>query len=117
MPDTLFLNPSTWDLALDSSGNIALASEPYSLAQDAACACRTFTGECYYNQLLGIPYFGQILGHLPTLQYTKSQLVAAALTVPGVESAQAFITSVVGRQIRGQIQVTDGNGDTTAAAF
>jgi hypothetical protein len=115
--DTLFLLPGTWDLCLDANGNIALATEPYSLAQDAACACRTFTGDCYYNQSLGIPYFEQILGHLPTLQYVKSQLVAAAMTVPGVQSAQAFITSVVGRQINGQIQVTDSDGNTTAAAF
>jgi len=114
--DTLYLNEN-WDLCLDANGDIALASDPYSLAQDAACACRTFTGDCYYNQALGIPYFEQILGHLPTLQYVKSQLVAAALTVPGVESAQAFITGVAGRQISGQIQVTDSDGNTTAAAF
>jgi hypothetical protein len=36
--NTLFLNPGPWDLTLDASGNIALAAEPYSLAQDAASA-------------------------------------------------------------------------------
>ncbi len=115
--DTLFLLPGTWDLTLDSSGNIALASDPYSLAQDAASACRTFLGECYYDTTIGIPYWTEILGHLPTLQYVKAQLAAAAETVPGVVSAQVFITGFVNRQIQGQVQVTDPNGNVTAASF
>jgi hypothetical protein len=114
---SLFLLPDTWDLTVDSAGNIAVASDPYALAQNAATACRTFLKDCYYDQTIGIPYFQQILGFLPTLQYVKSQLVAAAETVPGVVSAQAFITSFVNRQIVGQIQVTDANGTTTAASF
>lgn len=116
--DTLFLTPGEWDLTLDANGNIALASNPYALAQDAASACRTFLGEIYYQTNAGIPYWQQILGHLPTLQYVKSQLVAAAMTVPEVVSAQAFITGITAdRQLQGQIQVTDASGITTAASF
>jgi hypothetical protein len=115
--DTLYLVPGTWDLALDANGNIALASDPYSLAQDAACAIRTFQGECWYNTALGIPYFAQILGHLPTLQYVKAQMAAAAETVPGVVSAQVFITGFTNRQLTGQVQVTDEAGMVTAANF
>lgn len=115
--NTLFLLPETWDLALDASGNVAVASDPYSLAQDAACAIRTFVGECWYNVELGIPYWTSILGYLPTLQYVKSQFAAAAETVPGVVSAQVFITSFENRQIAGQVQITDSTGTTTAASF
>lgn len=115
--DTLFLLPGTWDLCLDANGNIALASDPYSLAQDAACAIRTFLGECYYDTTIGVPYWTEILGHLPTLQYVKAQLAAAAETVPEVVSAQVFITSFVNRQIAGQVQVTDSAGTVTAANF
>jgi len=115
--NSLYLNPSTWDLAVDSFGNIAVASDPYALAQNAATACRTFINDVYYDQTVGIPYFTQILGQLPTLQYVKAQLVAAAETVQGVVSAQAFITEFAGRQIQGQIQVTDTAGVTTAASF
>lgn len=117
MPDTLYLDPVAWDLALDASGNIAVASEPYSLAQDAACAIRTFQGECWYDITLGIPYFAQILGHLPTLQYVKSQMADAAETVPGVVSAKVFITGFTNRQITGQVQVSDESGTVTAASF
>jgi len=115
--DTLFLLPDTWDLTLDSSGNIAVASNPYSLAQDAACAIRTFLGECWYDTTIGIPYFQQILGHLPALQYVKAQMVEAAETVPEVISAQVFITGFANRIIAGQVQVTDSSGNTTAANF
>lgn len=115
--DTLYLDPVAWDLVLDASGNIALASNPYSLAQDAACAIRTFAGECWYNTELGIPYWTSILGYLPTLQYVKSQFVAAAETVPEVVSAQVFITGFTNRQITGQVQVTDSAGTTSAASF
>jgi len=115
--DTLYLDPVAWDLVLDASGNIALATEPYSLAQDAASACRTFIGEVYYNTALGIPYWQEILGHLPALTLVKSQLESAAETVPGVTAAQVFITAVVDRQIRGQVQVTDADGNTTAATL
>jgi hypothetical protein len=115
--DTLYLRPDTWDLELDISGNIALASAPYALAQDAASACRTFLGEVYYDTTQGIPYWQQILGHWPALTLVKSQLVAAAMTVPDVVSAQAFITGIIDRKLTGQIQVTDSAGNTSAAAF
>jgi hypothetical protein len=39
------LDRSTSDLALDASGNIAVASAPYALAHDAASAIRLFAGE------------------------------------------------------------------------
>jgi hypothetical protein len=115
--NTLYLDPNQWDLALDIDGNIAVAQNPYSLAQDAASACRTFLGEVYYRTDLGVPYWQQILGHFPTLQLVKSKLVAAAETVPGVASAQVFISSVEDRQLRGQVQVTDSNGNTSSASF
>jgi hypothetical protein len=117
MTTTLYLDPSSWDLALDISGNIALASEPYSLAQDAAAACRTFLGECWYDTTVGVPYWAEILGHFPALTVVKASLVNAALTVQGVVSAQVFISGVASRQITGQIQVTDSTGTTTAASF
>jgi hypothetical protein len=115
--DSLYLDPQSWDLAIDAFGNIALASDPYALAQSAATAIKTFAGEAYYNTTLGIPYFQNILGHLPTLAYVKSQMADAAETVPGVVSAQVFITSFENRVLRGQVQVTDSAGNVTAASF
>lgn len=115
--NTLYLNPNTWDLTLDSSGNIAMATEPYSLAQDAASAIRTFQGEVYYDTTLGVPYWQQILGKQPPLTLIKTDFVAAALTVPGVTAARVFIASVTDRCVSGQVQVSDAAGNTTAASF
>jgi hypothetical protein len=114
---TLLLNPQTWDLVVDASNNIAVAGNPYSLAQDAASAIKLFLGELYFDTTQGVPYFQQILGKLPNVSLLKAKLAAAALTVPGVVSATVFITSIVNRQVSGQVQVTDQNGNVTAANF
>ena len=116
---TLLLDTVSWDLCLNTSGNIAMASPPYSLAQDAASAIRLFAGELWYNTSLGIPYFSQVLGKQPSLPYLKSQFVAAALRVPGVVSAVCYITgfSTATRLLTGQVQITDVNGQTSVASF
>ena len=114
---TILLDRSAWDFVLDAQGNIAVASEPYRLAQDAASACRTFLGEVWYDTTVGVPYWEEILGKRPPVSLIKAKMVGAAMTVPGVASAQCFISSIEGRVVRGQIQVTDASGVTTAAAF
>lgn len=115
--DTLLLDTISWDLVLDVNGNIAVASNPYSLAQDAASAIKTFLGEAYLDTSLGIPWFQQIFGKAPTLSYIKQQLVNVVLTVPDVVAAQCFITNVTHRVVSGQVQVTSTTGTVSAANF
>jgi hypothetical protein len=114
--NTLYLTPA-WDLTLDASGNIAMATEPYALAQDAASAIRTFAGEVYYDTAKGIPYWAQILGQAPPLSLVRSQMVAAAATVPDVVAATVYFSSFVGRALAGQVQVRSATGQTTAVGF
>lgn len=110
MATTLLLDRDTWDLCVDALGNIALASEPYSLEQDVASACRLFTGELYYGGGKGIPYFSSILGHPIPAQILKAQLVKAALTVPGVKSARVYLTALADRSVGGQVQFSTEEG-------
>ena len=119
MAATLLLDNSTWDIKLDDSGNIALAADPDSLAQDAASAIKTFVGECYWDTTVGIPYLTQVLGKSPpTIALLKELFVDAALTVPGVATAQCFITSLSDRSVSGQVQVVSAaTGQTSAANF
>lgn len=118
MSSTILLDRTTWDCVLDADGNIAVADEPYSLAQDAASAIKTFLGECYWDTSIGVPYMQAIFGKNPPLALLKEQLVAAALTVPGVASAKCFITSLSNRAVAGQVQVTSqATGQVQAAAF
>lgn len=107
---TLQLNPATWDLMLDASGNIALASAPLSLEQDVASAIRTFLGEGWYDTTVGMPYFQSILGQYPPVALLNKQIVQAALTVPGVVSATSVITTYSNRQISGTCSFVDENG-------
>lgn len=115
--DTLLLDRTTWDLCLDTSGNIAVASGAYALAQDAASAIRLFAGELWYDTTQGIPYFNQVLGQAPPVALMKAEFAAAAMTVPGVVSAECFIISIEERTVRGQVQITDGAGNVAVAAF
>lgn len=110
---TLLLDRATWDLTLNTTGNIAVASEPYAIAQDVASAVRLFRGELWYDTGPGIPYFEQILGRAPPLGVLKSAISKAALTVPEVASVKVFVSAAEGREIIGQIQVTDTGGTTT----
>ena len=114
---TLLLDPTTWDLLLDSAGNIAVASDPYSQAQDAASAIKTWRGEAYYDTTLGLPYFESILGQVPPISLMKAEINAAALSVPGVETSVCYLTSFINRKLSGQVHITNVQGDQSAVGF
>lgn len=117
MTTTLLLDTVEWDLVPDLAGNIALASEPYSLAQDAASAIRLFQGELWYDTAKGIPYWASVLGSAPPVSVLKTYFENAALTVPGVVQAVCYLASFENRTVTGQVQVTDVNGNISAANF
>jgi hypothetical protein len=115
---TLLLDTEVWDFVIDVAGNWAVARNPYALAQDAASAIRLFQGELWYNTVPGVPYWSQILGFAPPVALMKAKFVEAALTVPEVKSAQAFISKIEGRVVTGQVQTTDSTtGQTSAVNF
>lgn len=115
--NTLLLDRTVWDLVLDASGNIALASDPYSIAQDVASAIKLFKGELWYDTTKGIPYWSQILGQWPPLAVVRAYIVTAALTVPEVVSAQCIVVSFLERTIKGQVLITDSSGTTQIVSF
>lgn len=117
MYNTLLLDRDAWDLVLDSSGNIAMAGPPYALAQDVASAVRLFLGELWYNIDNGIPYFEEVLGHLPPSSLLIGYIERAARSVPGVVSAQCVLTLFNDRQVEGQIQFIDETGAANGVTF
>lgn len=114
---TLLLDRAAWDLVLDTSGNIALASNPYAIAQDVASAVKLFAGECWFDTTKGIPYFDQVLGHMPPLPVVKAYVENAALTVPEVSKAQCTLVSLKGRVLAGHIDVIDTAGVSHNVTF
>lgn len=114
---TCLLDTKLWDLVLDVDGNWAVAEEPYAVAQDVASAIKLFAGELWYNAGKGVPYFGSILGHSPSVAYMKSQFAAAAHTVPLVAEAICYISSLAGRNVQGQVQTTDSANQVSVVTF
>ena len=110
--NTLLLDNTNWDLVSDAAGNIAMASEPYSFAQDVASALKLFLGELWYDFTAGVPYFTDILGHAPPITFFQEVMVQAALTVPGVVSAECTISATDNRTVTGQVTFTTTNGLT-----
>lgn len=117
MTKSLLLDTAAWDLVLDSAGNIAVCTEPYSLAQDVATALRTFLGEVYYNTSLGVPYFEKILSQQIPLSMVRAIIADQAKTVTGVVDATCTIISLVNRQLIGQVVVTNTAGVSTNVSF
>ena len=111
------LDPVTWDLTVDSNGNIAVAAPPYAVAQDVASAIRTFAGEVYYDTTQGIPYWVQILGKLPPASLIVEMMNTVALTVPGVSSAQTVITGYTDREVTGNVYIVDLNNVSSVVSF
>lgn len=108
MAATLLLDRTAWDICLNALGDIAVATEPYSLEQDVASECRLFVGECYYDTTRGIPYPTAILGRTLPIQLFKEELVTAAKRVPGVTDATVYLTGISSRSVSGQIQFSIG---------
>ncbi len=110
--NSLLLALNTWDLTVDAAGNIAMATNGYAIAQDVACACRLFAGELLLDSSQGLPYFEQILGHLPPAQFLKARFIAAAKTVPEVANVECFLSfDVRTRVLTAQLQITTTAGE------
>lgn len=114
---TLLLDLNQWDLLLNAGGDLAIATDPYAIAQDVASAVRTFLGEVWYNTSIGVPFFQTILGKTPPLTVFQELIVQAAETVPGVASAECTITAFADRRVTGQVTFTTTNGQTGQVAL
>jgi hypothetical protein len=118
MPGTFLLDRTRWDLLVDTSGNIAVAQEPYALAQDAASVVKLFKGEDYYNITRGMPYFEEVLGYSPPWSLIKALWEADVLNyVPNTVEAAVFIQSFVNRVVTGQVQCTSNLGTFGLTVF
>jgi hypothetical protein len=108
---TIFLTPDGWDMTLDASRSIAIATAPYEQAQTVANACRLWRGEAPYNTERGIPYETDILGKNPPQRQLAGWYETEALTVPNIEAATVVLQfTAENRILSGQIQCTLTDG-------
>jgi hypothetical protein len=111
---SLYLDPNTWDVMLDGNGALKTVTNPYAVAQDVACACKTVLGEVVYDTTLGIPYFDTLLGRPVTTTLLSYWLQKQATRLSYVQSAT--VTLVPDRSTRnttGYIIITDTNGTSS----
>lgn len=108
--NTMFLNPATWDLDVNASGNIAMAANPYAVAQDVASQALLWQGEAPFNTDHGMPYELSVLGQRPAQSTLAAWYEAEAERVPDVQSATAVLIYDQARGVSGQIQITLTDG-------
>lgn len=112
---TLYLQPNTWDITLDSSGRIARSTQAYAIAQNVANAVRLFSGEAFFAMDEGIPHFDIELGKTrPALSVLRTRMREAALNVEGVLDAQITLDDVQERKLTGEILLTVADGDKSS---
>lgn len=113
---TLYLNPSNWDITLDSSGRLEHSAGAYAVAQNVANAVRLFTNDAFFAKDEGIPHFDIELGRKPSPALLRARIRAAALNVEGVKAAAVTLDEIQpDRKISGIIEltVTDGVKETS----
>lgn len=105
---TIFLRTDTWDITLDTQGNLAIATDTYQQAQDIASSCRVFYGDDYYNKTDGIPYLESILGknNYPISLYQR-HLHDRSMLVSGVVSIDVKLYALENRIMNGAIEFTN----------
>lgn len=105
---TLYLNDK-WDIFSDASGQIALVSGAYAIAQNAANAVRLFKNDAYLAQTRGIPHFEIELGKAPVIAapILRTRIRETVLNVNGVTGAEVDLTfDESGRVMGGEVQAT-----------
>lgn len=97
-----------------------MATPPYAVAQDVASAVKLFLAELWYDTTKGVPYFENILGQFPPLEFMRQKISDAALTVPGIlpnGSVQVTIASFANRAVTGQIAIITNDGQALGVTF
>ena len=114
-----------WDIQLDASGNIAVTTGDYAVAQNVSNAVRLFTNDAYYDPDRGIPHFAITLGRKPSMSVFRAVVRQAALGVDGVKAADVTDTqlaqrdtaspdgsAITPRTLTGDIRLTMEDGET-----
>lgn len=102
-----------WDITLDSAGNLAIADNNYSIAQDVASAVKLFTNDAYFDTQAGIPHFEISLKRNVSASVVRARIKEAAENVLGVKSATVDLIEISNNTLRAEILITLED-DTTA---
>lgn len=120
---SIALTNDKWDIYVDPSGNLAMTDTKTGILQNVAtaiqmwCADGAYEGDNIYDIEQGLPYKRQVLGASST--YGMSLLMnEVAENVPGVSKARCRLNNpVIGRQVKGIMQVKLQSGEIGYVKF
>ena len=76
------------------NGDIAWVTGLEAIAQHCSIRFKTFLGEWFLNENIGIDYFGKILIKNPDMAFVQTTFRRTVLTTPGVLSLTEFTMSL-----------------------
>jgi hypothetical protein len=118
MSATLPLDPETWDLILDKSGDwTARKDEAFVASQSVANACLLSTDDSYFFPEEGIPYKWDILGERSAQPLLEAYIKREALAVPNVVKCKIVNYQFKERTIHGNVIIWTKNGGKYDVSF
>lgn len=111
---SFYLDTDTWDITLDGNGYMKTSQNPYSIAQDAACAVKVVRGECYFDNTLGLRYYDNLLGQPCSTGTISAALKAEVMKLSTISSAKAtLIPDQSTRVTQVYLELVDTNNTTS----
>lgn len=106
----------SWDIFLNSNGNIALTAGIYCDCQNVASAIRMFTKDAYLAQNQGIPHFNLDLGKNTPLSLIRSTYRKRAKQMENISNAVVDYLRIDTdtRTLTGRVVITNENGQQGA---
>lgn len=89
------IDPVTGDLDL-TGGDLNIVDGVDAIAQHVRIRLRTFLGEWFLDQRIGVPYYQQILVKNPATNTVRRILQEVVATTPGIVSVDDFSTDYDG---------------------
>lgn len=109
----LFLDPTTNDIALTGYQLRTTVDNSELVSQKLTTILRTFAGEWFLDNSLGIPYFTRILIKKADLNDVNSLFIAAISTITEIEKILSFTTTFDSAtrkySVDFSVQITDGS--------
>ena len=97
------------DLLLDTDGDIYLSNGKISLtkniSQKVSILLKTFKGEWFLDDSIGIPYFQTILGKKISKEKIDLLFKTQILSVDGVSKITEFTSSIINRQYQYSVSI------------
>ncbi|WP_116082125.1 hypothetical protein [Tropicimonas sp. IMCC34011] len=85
-----YIDPATNDLALDATGNLAMARDAEAVGQHVRQRLLTHEGEWFLDTTAGLPWFARLLGRQFDAELAEALVKAEIADTDGVTEIEAM---------------------------